>query len=1034
MKSIIKFFLLCIFACFAGAAAAQTITVKGNITDQSGAVVPGAYIVVKGTTIGNISDALGNYSIAVPDGNSVLVFSFMGYTAQEINVGNRTIIDVVLAESAHELGEVVAIGYGTARKADLSTAVSTIKVDQKIKSRPANISSILQGQLPGVTIQFNGGDPLSGQTYNIRGKGSRDSDGILWVVDGVPGAPYNMEDVESVTVLKDAASAAIYGASTGSGGVILITTKQAREGKVKVDVNVSHSFQNAWKLPKGLTSAQLNKVWKDVTDLSTVMNLPAEKDPAKYPYGTEDRTDWIDEIFRTGQVQHYAISLSGGNEAMKGIGSFSYDRTDGLLLNTYSERLGGKAGLDFQIAKWLKVSETANFQYSNGQGDIRTNTHEGYIIEALMYPPSATVYEYDQNGNLVYGDDGQPLYGGVVPRWAKDVYGIAAGYGSIRNPVASLERLRQNRPAANIHSTTALELKPFNELTIKSSFATYLNTRRYENFNASIPELGRPDPENSRTVESYWSTGWLWESTAAYANAFGKHHVSALAGYTMRAANDRSSGSTVYGFSREDDHYTILGNASDYTKSKPWENISAEHMISALARVGYSFDDRYFATASIRRDATSKLAPENNYGIFPAFSASWKISSEPFFSVPTIDLLKLRGGWGRVGDCSSVPRYSYNASMGTTNQTVFGKNLDQSPTGVFQGTIANRALVWETTEQTSAGVDITLLGKSLDVTVDYFYKLTKDLIDVLPAPSVAGIRDDPRGNVGKVLNEGWEFSANYRKTLGDITFTIYGNASLLTSKVLNLDPRKEMNHSDQLRSTVGQPWYAYALLKTDGIFQTANEIRSYTHTYADGESLPIQPNAKPGDIKFVDANNDGIINNDDRQYMGSYLPDITYAFGGSIAYKGIDFSLFFQGISGVQIYNLFKQNVATTAAQGANTLTDVLDSWNYNPYSGNPRISWLDDANGNYNNSSDYFLENGDYIRLKNVTLGYTFPKSLLQKAGMEQIGIRLYVNAENLLTFTKYSGFDPEVGNHGVDGGVYPVSRAITVGLNINF
>jgi hypothetical protein len=372
--------------------------------------------------------------------------------------------------------------------------------------------------------------------------------------------------------------------------------------------------------------------------------------------------------------------------------------------------------------------------------------------------------------------------------------------------------------------------------------------------------------------------------------------------------------------------------------------------------------------------------------------------------------------------------------MGTTGETVFGKNLDQSPTGVFQGTIANRALVWETTEQTGAGLDITLLDKSLEVTVDYFHKLTKDLIDVLPAPSVAGIRDDPRGNVGKVLNEGWEFSANYHKTLGDITFTVYGNAGLLTSKVLNLDPRKEMNHSGQLRSTVGQPWYAYALLKTDGIFQTRNEILSYTHTNAAGETKLVQPNAQPGDLKFIDYNNDGIINNDDRQYMGSYLPDLTYAFGGSIAYKGIDFSLFFQGISGVKIYNLFKQNVATSAAEGGNTLTDVLSAWNYDPYSGIPRISWLGDANGNYNNSSDYFLEDGDYLRLKNVTLGYTLPKALLQKAGMGQIGIRFYVNAENLLTFTKYSGFDPEVGNHGVDGGVYPVSRSITVGLNINF
>ncbi|GHT68389.1 SusC/RagA family TonB-linked outer membrane protein [Bacteroidia bacterium] len=1011
---------------------AKDMNISGIVTDQNNDPVIGASVIVKGTNSGVMTGVNGDYNIVAPS-DATLVISFIGFGEHEEPVNDRARIDVSMSSSEQAIDEVVVIGYGTARKSDLSTAVATIKVDQKIKSRPANISSILQGQLPGLTIQFNGGDPLSGQTYNIRGKGSRDSDGILWVVDGVPGAPYRMEDVESVTVLKDAASAAIYGASTGSGGVILITTKQAREGKVKVDVNVSHSFQNAWKLPKALTSEQLNQVWKRVIADYRLMAMPPEKDPAQYEYGTHDRTDWIDEIFRTGQVQHYAISLSGGSEAMKGIGSFSYDRTDGLLLNTYAESFGGKAGLDFQITKWLKLSETANFHYSNGQGGIRTNTHEGYIIEALMYPPSATVYEYDkapeEGGQILYDDNGNPRYGGTVPRWAKDVYGITAGYGSLRNPVASLERMRQNRPSTSFHSVTALELTPVKGLMVRSSLATYSNSSRYESFNMSIPEIGRPDPENSREASASWSYGWLWENTAAYANVFGKHHISALAGYTMRASNDRSSGSTVYGFTREDDHYTILNNATDWTKSRPWEGIGSEHMISALARLGYSFNDRYFATASIRRDATSKLAPENNYGVFPAFSASWKISSESFFNVPAINLLKLRGGWGRVGDCGSVPRYSYNASMGMTGETVWGKNLDQSPTGIFQRTIANRALVWETTEQTSAGLDITLLNNSLDITADYFYKLTRDLIDVLPAPSVAGIIDDPRGNVGKVLNEGWEFSANYHKTLGDVTFTVYGNASLLTSKVLNLSPREVMNHSDQLRSTVGQPWYAYAMFKTDGLFRTRQDIDNYTK---DGKK--IQPLAKPGDIKFIDYNDDGMINNDDRQYMGSYLPDITYAFGGSIAYKGIDFSLFFQGISGVKIYNLFKQNVALFAAQGANTLTDVLDSYTFNPRSNNPRISWLDDANGNYNNSSDYFLEDGDYIRLKNVTLGYTLPKALLQKAGMGQIGIRLYVNGENLLTFTKYSGFDPEVGNHGVDGGVYPVSRTITVGLNVNF
>jgi TonB-linked SusC/RagA family outer membrane protein len=838
--------------------------------------------------------------------------------------------------------------------------------------------------------------------------------------------------VESVTVLKDAASAAIYGASVGSGGVIIITTKQAQAGKVKVDVNVSHSFQHAANLPKVLNSEQFNKLWRDVVGVtSTAVMLPAVFDAAQYPYGTATRTDWIDEIFRTGQVQHYAVSLTGGSETLKAFASFGYDKTDGLLINTYKSQLSGKMNIDFQIAKWATFRQKGTFQYSNGQGGIRTNTHESYILEALGYPPSATVYEYDENGNLMYGDDGNPLYGGTTPLWSN-----ITGYGAGRNPVASLNRLRQNRPASSIVSTSTLELKPLKGLTVKSDFTASLNSSRYENFDSKIPELGRPNPENSRYVSSTWETRWLWETTATYAAEFGKHNLSAMAGYTMQAKNYRDNGTTTTGYDREDEHYTIFTNAGEWSKTKPSESIWDESMLSGLGRIGYSYDDRYFATASLRYDATSKLAPENNGQLFPAFSASWKISSEEFFSVPGINLLKLRGSWGRVGDCGSVPLYSYNPSLGTTGDAgILGKDVNTSVYGAYVRTIANRSLVWETTEQTGAGIDIALLGNTLDVTIDYFHKTTKDLIDYLPQPSVAGIAVDPRGNVGKVLNTGWEFSANYHKTISDIKFTLYGNASTVRSEVLDLSPRDVMNHSLQLQSAVGQPWYAYSLIPTDGIFQSYDEIRNYTYTDTrTGETNLIQPKARPGDIKFVDYNNDGKINNDDRKFMGSYLPSLTYAFGGTVEYKGFDFSIYFQGVAGVKIYNYFRQNAYLNGAAGSNMFTDVLNAWNYNTQSGNPRISWLDDNNQNYSNASDYYLENGDYLRLKNVTLGYTLPKKLLQGIGMNDAGIRLYVSAENLLTFTKYSGFDPEVGNHGVDGGVYPVARTFIVGLNVNF
>jgi TonB-linked SusC/RagA family outer membrane protein len=1029
MKQKITIRLICcsLLIAWAGTLAAQH-TIRGTVSDGDGAL-PGATIAVKGSTNATISGIDGNYTITVPNSDAVLVFSFLGYATQEVAAGSRSIIDVTLSETATAIDEVVVIGYGSQRKSDLSMAVSTVKVDQTLKSRTPNISSVLQGQVPGLTIQFDGGDPLSGQTYNIRGKGSRDSDGILWVVDGVPGAPYNMEDVESITVLKDAASAAIYGASVGSGGVIIITTKQAQSGKVRIDVNMSHSFQNAMNLPEVLNAEQYNKLWRDVVGVTgTAVMLPDVCDAEKFPYGTVTRTDWLDEIFRTGQVQHYAVSLTGGSDRLKAFASFAYDKTDGLLINTYKSQLNGKMNIDFQLAKWATFSQKGTFQYSNGQGGIRTSSHESYIVEALGYPRSATVYEYDKSGNLRYGDNGNPLYGGTTPLWSKDV---TSGYGSGRNPVASLNRLRQNRPASSIFSTSTLELKPLRGLIIKSDFTASLNSSRYEEFVSKIPERGRPNPENSRYVSAAWETHWLWETTAAYSTALGKHNISAMAGYTMQARNYRSNGTTTTDYDREDEHYTIFTNAGEWSKTKPTESIWDESMLSGLGRIGYSYDDRYFATASLRYDATSKLAPENNSQIFPAFSGSWKISSEEFFKdVPGVNLLKLRGSWGLVGDCGSVPRYSYNPALGMTGEAgILGKEVNTSVYGTYVRTMANRSLVWETTEQTGFGLDATLFNNSLDVSVDYFHKTTKDLIDELPPPSVAGIAVSPYGNVGKVLNTGWEFSANYRKTIDDVKFSVYGNAGTVRSEVLDLSPRDMMDHDLRLRSAVGQPWYAYALIPTDGIFQSYDEINSYVK---DGQK--IQPNARPGDIKFVDYNNDGKINNDDRKFMGSYLPSLTYAFGGTVEYKGFDFNIYFQGVAGVKIYNYFRQNAYLNGAAGSNMFTDILDAWNYNTQSGNPRISWLDDDNQNYSNASDYYLENGDYLRLKNVTLGYTLPKSLLRSAGMGDAGVRLYVSAENLLTFTSYTGFDPEVGNHGVDGGVYPIARTFIVGLNVNF
>jgi TonB-linked SusC/RagA family outer membrane protein len=461
-----------------------------------------------------------------------------------------------------------------------------------------------------------------------------------------------------------------------------------------------------------------------------------------------------------------------------------------------------------------------------------------------------------------------------------------------------------------------------------------------------------------------------------------------------------------------------------------------------MGRIGYSWNDRYFATASIRRDATSKLAPENNWGVFPAFSASWKISSEPFFpKTNVVNLVKARAGWGQIGNINTVPNYSYYAALVNSQFPVSLGPDYEGYYGTYVATIPNRLLTWETSQQTSVGLDVTLLDRSLNVSIDYFNKTTKDLIDDKPLPPMAGYRDVPKGNVGKVSNKGWEFAADYTKTFGEVTLNVSGNLSTVKSEVLEVDG-KVYNHGDfgnsgpqPLRSEAGQPWWSYKLIKTDGIFQTQAEVDAYTWTDATtGATRKIQPSAQPGDLKFIDFNNDGQINDDDRQYMGSYLPELTYSFGAGFTWKGFDFNVFFQGIAGVKVFNGVKSLAYNGRGVGHYFLNDVMDNWTLDHSSQNPRLALFEDPNNNMKTASDYLLEDGSYLRLKNITLGYTLPQSLMTKMGARGSTIRIYVAAENLLTFTKYSGFDPEVGNHGIDGGTYPVARAFNFGININF
>ncbi len=1015
-----------------GTMSQQAHDVSGKVIDETGTPLPGVSIVLKGSTTGTVTDMDGNFTLSGLTPDVILVFSFIGMETQEVLVGSQRIFNITLTEETVGIGEVVAIGYANARKEDLSVAVANIKIDDSFKGRPASIGTILQGEMAGVRV-VQSGDPTGGADISIRGRGNRGGDGVLYIVDGVPNAPYNAADIESITVLKDAASAAIYGAYAGSGGVIIITTKQAKATDLVVDANVWTGYQTAWSLPDVLNAEQFNKVWKDASTAAGT-NIPAAYDPLQFPYGNITRTDWLDAIFRSGHMQHYDVTLQGGSEAVKALGSVSYDKTEGTLITTYSEKLTARLNVDFLLADWATLSQRLVYDFGNGKSGIGGG-HTGVVFGAMAYPRYATVFEYDEDGNK--------LPGGTMPRWAlEEGFSVEA---DLFNPVTQLENSRQHNPSNRLFSSSILSLKPLSGLEFNSMYSYDLTNTRNESFTKKFTAPGRTVDENYRSIANTMLTRWNWENTLSFTKEFdNKHIVSVLGGFTMNYLTQRYNATYTRGYDFENENYTIFPNAGDWSYAKPDESIWEESTVSALARASYSFSDRYFLTASVRRDASSKLDPNNNSDIFPALSAGWKLSSEPFWGKSdNLSFLKLRASWGQVGNIRSVRRFIYAPPLAIGDYGVFlGPDMDNHVFGIYQSTIPNANLKWERTEQTNLGVDLGLFKNSLNVSFDYFYKLTKDLIETMPVPSVAGVASPPEVNIGQVENYGWEMSVSYRKQLGEFALNLKGNIGHVKNNVLNIGDREVISHTDDvnsmkpLQSTVGQPWYSYYLIDSEGVFKSQEEINSHAWTDPEtGNSKLIQPNAKPGDLKYRDVNNDGLINDGDRVYMGAYdYPDFSYGLTLGGSWKNFEVSMFWQGISGVKIFNGVKA-MSSSGLKGWNMTTDILDSYEYDPNSGVPRLSLIDDPNGNYSLVSDYFLEKGDYIRLKNLNISYTIPSKAWSSMGLKNPpSMRLYLNGENLLTFTKYSAFDPEVGNRGIDAGRFPVSRMYSVGINVTF
>lgn len=1021
MKKIFYSFLLLL--CLTGIGAQAQTIVKGTVYGKQDQLpIPGATIVPLGNTNqGTVSDVDGKFTLTLAADSGSLTVSFIGMESQSLPYRGNTELTIYLEESMTNLEEVVMIGYGTSKKENLTSSVSSVSGLDKITSRPvANLNDFLQGNVAGVTVLQQGGDPSQQGTIVIRGIGSLSNENPLTVVDGMPyyGPAINPNDIESVSILKDAAAAAIYGAQAAS-GVIVIKTKEGTYGKPKVTFDLYAGTQSAAKLPTPLDAKQQADVYNLAADNAGVAHQAAH-DAAQNPWGQTTRTNWMDEIFRSAAIYSANVNVSGAGDNANYMASFGYLSKEGLLKGTSFDRYSLRLKTDFYLSDKITVGENFYFSRTNGVGTNASSSYSGSIINALYMPSAAPVY--DENGQ----------FHGVVPY---DLSQFAGAYGDVYNPVGLLLRPTTNNPTNNFNSNTYLNYEIIPGLSFRSTFGYTISNAESRQFKPMIPELGRTNLQNFLYETFTKSDRWIWDNQVSFQRVFGKHDLNVTAVYSAQHTKYESYSQEGRGFSSEEPFNQYMGNASIFMN--PTTYVYEDALTSAIGRAMYNYDGRYFVSASIRRDETSRLAKINQSSFFPSISAAYNISNEDFFQSNVINSLKVRASWGQIGNINSVGYYSFDVPLGVQN-VVLGEGASIDYKAVYAERQSNPNLKWEISESTNIGLDASFFKNRLDLTLDYYVKTTKGMI--LP-----GLEDFHQGtaaadvNGGEVRNNGLEFSAGYASQIGQVRLGARGNFSIINNELINLDGYNKSNvdfisHGDEVRSTlypyrsmVGQPLYATFLVPYLGIFQSQGEIDAYAK---DGNL--IQPNAKPGDFKFQDVNNDGVITDEDKVFMDSYLPDFTYGFNLTLDYKGFDLSMVLQGVAGVKVFNGYKYTALNASQSGYNLDNRVLNAWTpENTNTNIPRLSTKDD-NRNFGTASSWYLEDASYMRLKNLTVGYTFPSQLLQKIDRSS-SLRVYVSTENLFTITNYSGMDPEVGGKGLDVGQYPVPRTFTAGLSLS-
>lgn len=1021
----------------------QQISVKGIVKDQIGEPVIGANVLVRGTTNGVITNVNGEFilSASIQD---VLVVSFVGYTTQEIPVSEKQ-MTIVLKEDTELLDEVVVLGYGAnTRKQDLSASVGIISNTDELAARPVtSTESMLQGQLPGVTIQADGGDPTSTPNIVIRGQGSQNGDNVLWVVDGVPGAPItSMNDIESIVVLKDAASAAIYGAQSGAGGVVLVTTKKAKEGAPTLTYDGTFGFRQATNLIEPLNAEEQVEMRRRSYE-NAGQALPDGWNVTKNPWVGTTRTDWMDAIFRTAFYQRHNIALNVGTDKSSSRLSLSFDNDQGTLINTYKKNLALRYNGKMQLNKWITISEDLVWKNTTSRSKETDNdAYTGPILSAVYMPASATIYN-PLDGSYGGTTTEDPAY---IEKYGSN---FADAHGDAVNPVRLLEAENLYNKTSDVWSTTSLEIgNVLPGLKFVSRFTYNLQNYYYKKFNPIRDEVGKPNLSNNVQEQSYRMDAWKTENTLTYDNTFGKHTVGALFSTTADHYSKRGLEAIGKDLSSEAAYLQYMAYANstevlDYLTG-PDANVSM------IARLAYSYDDRYFVTASWRRDYAGRLPKEHNFGDFPAVTLGWKISNEKFFKKNDIvNLLKLRASWGRVGNLGSID-YNYKSPLLSKNtyseQAQYGVTSNQLWNNfAYYSTALNPNLTWETSEQYDLGLDMEMFNNRLSLSMDYFDKRTFNLIQPQPMnwPSTMGL-DAMLVNLGEVRNRGFELSIGWNDRINkNFSYFVTGNFSYLKNWVSDIGVKNEdgtpgvwtddksfRSVKDIYQTTEGEPLNSFHLIQTAGIFQSDEEAAAYV----DKNGKRIQPDAKKGDLKFVDYDGDGTIGFGDRQYMGSATPKTTFAWTLGFTWKKLSFSAMFQGVGGAQAMNVSKYMLLSDVEGNFNRSREILNAWSPDNRGSNIPILSKNDNNGNFSTASDWYLEDASYLRLKNVTLSYDLSDVFCKWSHLNDRNSRLsvFLSGENLATITRYSGMDPECG--GWDALKYPVSRVFSLGVKLTY